>query len=95
MNATVNSIGIYHPEREIRNSFFEKYLETSDQWIRERTGIERRFFSLENEYTSDLCIKAAQNLADNYNKDLSDIDFIIVATSTPDQILPSMASCRY
>lgn len=92
MNATISSIGIYHPEREIRNSFFEEYLETSDQWIRERTGIERRFFSLENEYTSDLCIKAVQNLADKYNKKLSDIDFIIVATSTPDQILPSMAS---
>ena len=92
MNAKITSIGIYHPEREIRNSFFEEYLETSDQWIRERTGIERRFFVSQNEYTSDLCVKATQALVNNCNKDLNDIDFIIVATSTPDQAIPSVAS---
>ena len=92
MNASINSIGIYHPEKEIRNSYFEVYLETSDQWIRERTGIERRFFVSENEYTSDLCIKAVRSLEKDCNKDLGDIDFIIVATSTPDQTLPSVAS---
>lgn len=92
MHASITSIGIYHPEKEIRNSFFEAYLDTSDQWIRERTGIERRFFVSENEYTSDLCIRAVGALKDNSNKELKDIDFIIVATSTPDQILPSVAS---
>lgn len=92
MNASINSIGIYHPEREIRNSYFEAYLDTSDQWIKERTGIERRFFVSENEYTSDLCINAVKSLEKDCNKDLGDVDFIIVATSTPDQTLPSVAS---
>jgi len=92
MNATITAIGIYHPEKEIRNSYFEEYLETSDQWIRERTGIERRFFAAEEEYTSDLCVKATLALAKEHNKKLDDIDFIIVATSTPDQMIPNMAS---
>lgn len=92
MSATITSIGIYHPEKEIRNSYFEDYLDTSDQWIRERTGIERRFHTAPNEYTSDMCVKAAQNLSKEYNKDLHDVDYIIVATSTPDQSMPSVAS---
>lgn len=44
MNAIINSIGIYHPKQKVYNSFFEKRLETSDKWIKERTGIESRFF---------------------------------------------------
>lgn len=92
MNATITSIGIYHPEQVIYNSFFENILETTDQWIRERTGIERRFYSASDEFTSDMCVKAAHCLAENYKKELSDVDFIIVATSTPDQAMPSVAS---
>lgn len=92
MNATITSIGIYYPEKEIYNSYFEKFLDTSDKWIKERTGIERRFYTAPDEYTSDMCVKAAINLATEYNKDLNDVDYIIVATSTPDQIVPSVAS---
>lgn len=92
MGATITSIGIYHPEKEIRNSYFEEYLETSDQWIKGRTGIERRFFAQENEYTVDLCFSAVQSLIENNNQELRDVDFIIVATSTPDQNVPSVAS---
>lgn len=92
MNAIITSIGIYHPEREIRNSYFENYLDTSDEWIKERTGIERRFYCAENEFTSDMCVKAALNLSHDYNKELNDVDYIIVATSTPDQPMPSVAS---
>lgn len=92
MNATIKSIGIYLPEREVPNSFFEAYLETSDQWIRDRTGIEHRYFSAEDEYTSDLCVKAVRSLANRFDTNLSEVDFIIVATSTPDQILPNVAS---
>lgn len=92
MNATISSIGIYHPQKEVYNSFFEESLNTSDKWIRERTGIERRFFAAPNEYTGDMCVKAAENLSTNYNKDLTDVDFIIVATTTPDQIVPNVAS---
>lgn len=92
MNATISSIGIYHPEKEILNSFFEQYIQTSDQWIRERTGIEKRYFATTDEFTSDMCVKAAQNLSVNYQKDLTDVDFIIVATTTPDQLIPSVSS---
>lgn len=92
MNATINSIGIYHPENEVFNSFFEERLETSDHWIKERTGIERRFFTAPDEYTSHMCVKAALNLSASYNKELNDVDFIIVATTTPDQVVPSVAS---
>lgn len=92
MNATITSIGIYHPEKEIYNSFFESIIDTSDEWIKERTGIEKRYYAKTNEYTSDLCVKAAQNLAQNYNKDLNEVDYIIVATSTADQAMPSVAS---
>jgi 3-oxoacyl-[acyl-carrier-protein] synthase-3 len=92
MNATVNSIGIYHPQKEVGNTYFETFLETSDQWIRERTGIENRFFSSENEYTGDLCVKAVLALVKNHHTNLEDVDFIIVATCTPDQMVPSVAS---
>lgn len=92
MNATITSIGAYHPAREIDNTFFQKYIETSDEWVRERTGIITRYFAADDEFTTDLCVKATQDLAEKYNKDLSDIDFIIVATSTPDHIIPSVAS---
>lgn len=92
MSATITSIGIYHPEKEIRNSYFESYLDTSDTWIKERTGIERRFYTAPNEFTSDMCVKATLNLVREYNKELHDIDYIIVATSTPDQPMPSVAS---
>jgi len=92
MNATITSIGIYRPEKEIRNSFFEAYLETSDQWIKERTGIERRFYASSEEYTGDLCIQAVKSLVENYHKDLTEIDFILVATGTPNQLIPSVAA---
>lgn len=92
MSATIKSIGIYHPEKEITNSFFEEYLNTSDKWIRERTGIIKRYFTREDEYTSDLCVNAVKALQRNHDYNLAEIDFIIVATSTPDQIIPNVAS---
>lgn len=92
MSASITSIGIYHPEKEIYNSYFEAYLDTSDKWIKERTGIERRFYTASDEYTSDICVKAALNLSKGYDQDLHDVDYIIVATSTPDQAMPSVAS---
>lgn len=92
MNATISSIGIYLPETRIPNSYFETIVETSDQWIKERTGIENRFASAKDEYTTDLCVKAAQNLAKDYGKELKDVDFVIIATSTAEHIVPNIAS---
>lgn len=92
MEAKITAIGAYAPEKVIDNHYFESFLETSDEWIQSRTGIVERRFSAENEYTSDLSIAAAKNLAARYNKDLSDVDFILVATVTHDQIMPSMGT---
>lgn len=92
MGAVINSIGVYCPERVVYNSYFENYLDTSDSWIRERTGIEKRHFVSDGEFTSDLCIKAARNLQERYGKTLEDVDFIIVATMTPDHTVPNTAS---
>ena len=92
MEAKITAIGAYAPEKVIDNHYFESFLETSDEWIQSRTGIVERRFSAENEYTSDLSIAAVKNLAARYNKDLSDVDFILVATVTHDQIMPSMGT---
>lgn len=78
----------YVPPRVVENSDFEKIIETSDEWIRERTGIERRHF-VEVEDTSDLALKAVEAFR---NEDLSNVDAVIVATFTPDFITPSIAS---
>ena len=92
MEAKITAIGAYAPEKVIDNHYFESFLDTSDEWIQSRTGIVERRFSAENEYTSDLSIAAVKNLAARYNKDLSDVDFILVATVTHDQIMPSMGT---
>jgi len=92
MNAVINSIGIYVPEKRVDNHYFESIIDTSDEWITSRTGISQRFYAGDNEYTSDLCVEAVRNLSKNYDKELTDIDFIIVATTTPDQTMPNMAS---
>ncbi|MFM7154495.1 MAG: hypothetical protein ACKOZV_10265, partial [Bacteroidota bacterium] len=62
-------------------------------WILSRTGIKTRYHAAENEFTSDLCVRAAQDLSEKFGKDLSDVDMILVSTVSPDQPMPSMA-CR-
>jgi len=84
--------GHYLPERVVENAEFEKTLDTSDEWIRARTGIERRHFAAEGELTSDLAIKAAQNALANAGIKASDLDAIVLATATPDQTFPSTAT---
>lgn len=84
--------GHYLPERVVENAEFEKTLDTSDAWIRARTGIERRHFAAEGELTSDLAIKAAQSALKNAHLAAGDIDAIILATATPDQTFPSTAT---
>ena len=92
MHSSITSIGMYVPETRIDNSYFENILDTNDEWIRQRTGIQHRYYAKEDEFTSDLCVKAVENLLANNEADISDIDFIIVATSTPDHTMPSVAS---
>jgi 3-oxoacyl-[acyl-carrier-protein] synthase-3 len=93
MNAKVKALATYVPKNRINNEWFIKYIETNDEWIVSRTGIKERRYADQEEYTSDLCVEAALNLLKNDPEiTLHDVDFIIVATSTPDHILPSVAS---
>ncbi|MBK8554352.1 MAG: ketoacyl-ACP synthase III [Lewinellaceae bacterium] len=89
--ATITAIGAHVPERIADNKYFESIIETNDEWIRSRTGIQERRIAREDEFTSDLCVGAARDLAATYHKDLEDVDFILVATVSPDQPMPSVA----
>ena len=92
LRATVKGVGHYLPKRVVPNSEFEEIVDTTDEWIRTRSGIERRHFAAENEFTSDLGTKAAQNALKMAGLEADDIDAIVVATSTPDLTFPSAAT---
>ncbi|MEO9894935.1 MAG: beta-ketoacyl-ACP synthase III [Paracoccaceae bacterium] len=92
IRAKVRGIGHYLPERVVENTEFEKTLETTDEWIRTRSGIERRHFAAENETTSNLATKAAQAALKHANLNPNDIDAIVLATSTADFTFPSAAT---
>ncbi|MBV1868489.1 MAG: ketoacyl-ACP synthase III [Marinosulfonomonas sp.] len=92
IRAAVRGVGHYLPERVVPNSEFEKTLDTSDEWIRSRSGIERRHFAAEGQTTSDLAIEAAKMALDDAKLQASEIDAIILATSTADLTFPSAAT---
>ena len=92
MRAVVEGVGHYLPDRVVPNSEFEKSLDTSDEWIRTRSGIERRHFAAEDETTSNLAVYAARSALENAGLNIDDIDGVIVATSTPDLTFPSVAT---
>lgn len=92
IRAQVQGVGHYLPKRVVPNSEFEATIDTSDEWIRSRSGIERRHFAADDETTSDMATKAAQNALDMAGLKASDIDAIIVATSTADLTFPSAAT---
>lgn len=88
----ITAFGTYVPERIVSNEYFEKLVDTNDEWIVSRTGIKTRRFTKELEYTSDMCTQAAKNLMSNSGKRVEDVDFIIVCTTSPDQTMPNTAS---
>lgn len=92
LRAVVRGVGHYLPERVVPNAEFEKTLDTSDEWIKSRSGIERRHFAAEDETTSDLATKAAQAALENAGLTADDIDAIVLATSTADLTFPSAAT---
>jgi len=92
IRATIEGIGHYLPDRIVENSEFEKTLDTSDEWIRTRSGIERRHFAAEGQPTSDLALRAARAALEDAGLNADDIDGLIVATSTPDLTFPSVAT---
>jgi 3-oxoacyl-[acyl-carrier-protein] synthase-3 len=83
--------GSYLPERAVDNHEFARRLETSDAWIRERTGIVQRHIAAEGQASSDLALEASRRALQAAGLDPSQIDLIVVATSTPDFIFPSTA----
>lgn len=90
--AVVQGVGHYLPERVVPNSHFESFLDTSDEWIRTRSGIERRHFAAEGQTTSELAAHAARAALANAGMEIDEIDAIIVATSTADLTFPSAAT---
>ena len=89
--ARIIGTGGYLPNNVMTNHDIEKIVETSDQWIRERTGIEQRHIAADDETTVDLAEQASRNAIEAAGIDPSEIDLIIFATSTPDKIFPSSA----
>lgn len=92
IGARVTAIGSYVPEKKLTNFDLEKMVETNNEWIIQRTGIQERRTARSDEFTSDLCVAAVKDLMNRYNKSVEDVDMIIVATSTPDFPFPSVAS---
>ncbi len=92
IRAQVRGVGHYLPERVVPNSWFEERIETSDDWIKSRSGIERRHFAGEGETTSKMAAKAAERALAMAGLEADDIDAIVVATSTADLTFPSAAT---
>lgn len=91
LRSVVRGVGAHLPDRVVENDWFTGFLDTSDEWIRSRTGIERRRFAAEGELTSDLAIAAARAALSDAGIEAGAIDAVIVATTTPDATFPSTA----
>jgi 3-oxoacyl-[acyl-carrier-protein] synthase-3 len=83
--------GIYVPPNLVKNDDLKEMMDTSDEWIRQRTGIEQRYWADENTSTSDLALEAAKKALENAKTDKSELDMIIVATLSPDHEFPGTA----
>src|SRR5258707_15696638 len=84
--------GAYAPERVITNKDLEKIVDTTDQWIRERTGIQERRAAAEGDQTSDMAVKASIRALEMANTRPEDLDMIVVGTISPDMPMPSCAA---
>ena len=89
--SVISGVGSYLPSQVVDNLMLSEKVETSDEWIRTRTGIKERRIAAENESTSDLAVQAAQSALKDSGFSASDVDLIIVATITPDMAFPSTA----
>ena len=84
-------VGSYVPDMIVTNEDLKKYMETSDEWIRERTGIRERRFASPEQATSDLATEAARKALEDAGVSAEEIDLVIVGTISPDMLLPSTA----
>ena len=91
MRAKITALGMYVPERKVSNDDMSNLVDTSDEWIRERTGILERHMVSDGEANSDLSMKAVKNALKERDIDPLEIDLIIVATVTPDMMFPCTA----
>ena len=91
VRSVVLGVGAYLPKKVLSNDDLAKMVDTSDEWIRQRTGIRERHIAAEGELTSDLATAAARNALTNANLEASDIDMIVMATATPDNTFPAAA----
>jgi 3-oxoacyl-[acyl-carrier-protein] synthase-3 len=93
IRSVVVGCGSYLPERILTNADLAKMVDTSDEWIVERSGIRQRHIAADGELTSDLALKASQAALDNAGLTAADVDLIVLATATPDETFPATA-CR-
>lgn len=91
-SAVVTGCGSYLPENKVTNDEISKRVDTSDEWIRARTGINARHIAADDELTSDLAVVAAKRALADANCEAGDIDLIVVATTTPDRTFPATAA---
>ena len=92
IRSVVAGIGSYLPERVMTNAELSTMVDTSDEWIRERSGITQRHIAADGEYTSDLATHAAKRALEDANITAEALDLIIVATTTPDLTFPATAT---
>jgi len=90
--AVIVGVGSHLPEKIVTNEDLAKFVDTSDEWIRERTGIKQRHIAADDETTCDLAVRAAQRALEDAGMAASDIDLIVLATSTPDNTFPATAT---
>jgi 3-oxoacyl-[acyl-carrier-protein] synthase-3 len=88
----IRSVGGYLPAQVMTNDDLSKIVDTSDEWIQQRTGIKQRHIAAEGENTSDLATAAGRKALENAGIDIADIDLILVATTTPDMTFPATAA---
>ncbi|PDY45981.1 ketoacyl-ACP synthase III [Bacillus pseudomycoides] len=90
--ARITAVGAYVPEKILSNEDLSNLVETTDEWIVQRTGMHERRITSSDEFSTTLCIRAVQNLIDRFHVSIDDVDLIIVATATPDYMFPNTAS---
>lgn len=91
MRAAIQGTGIYLPETVVDNHALARVMDTSDEWIQARTGIKERRFADFESATSDLAVPAVKQALDNAGMTVEDIDYVILATMTPDMFFPGSA----
>ena len=92
IRSVVQGCGAYLPEKIVTNADLAKQMDTSDEWIQQRTGIRQRHIAADGEFTSHLATRAAQRALDRAGMKAADLDLIVLATATPDETFPATAT---